>query len=108
MRSSFLSSLQQIPPARLALAHLEIRGVSTPLSAFSMGQTGIFDWFGDVPSFVGSGTEGGWPVVMSEGIVGRMERVKCQLYGDISGPAQPMAMRCFSTNDNALITFVSQ
>ena len=74
MRSSFLSSLQQTPPARLVLAHFEIRGVSMPFSAFSIGQMGDFDWISDVPTFVGSGTEAGWPVALSEDIVIVMER----------------------------------
>ena len=69
MRSSLLSSLQQTPPARLVIAHFEIRGVSMPHAAFSIGQTGGFDGLSDVPSFVGSGTEAGWPGALSEDIV---------------------------------------
>lgn len=42
VRSSSLSSLQQIPSARVVLPHFATRGVVTPGAAWSIGQTGGF------------------------------------------------------------------
>lgn len=56
VRSSSLSSLQQIPSARVLRAHFARRGVVTPGSAWSIGQTGGFEGLEAVSGRGGRGT----------------------------------------------------
>jgi len=55
VRSSFLSSLQQIPSARECRAHLACRGVTTSGSVWSIGHTGALE-LEEEPCLWGRGT----------------------------------------------------